>query len=200
MKSHAGRLTFEKESHKQQKAMQINEFKDKVMPLSNKLLRFAGYFLNDREDAEDVVQDVLLKLWEKRDTLGIVGNLEAFSMQMTRNKCLDKIKSNRVIPMNTEIEKMLSGNSVENHDATEWNDTSALVMDIAGKLPEQQKTAIILRDVEQKEFTEIAEITGMNVNALRVNLSRARKQVRDELLKIWEYENKRSTNIAAKIF
>lgn len=179
--------------------MQINEFKDKVLPLSNKLLRFAGFFLNDREDAQDAIQDVLLKLWEKRETLARVENIEAFSMQMVRNKCLDKIKSSRIVPLNRDTEKMLSDRLQEHYDATEWGDTSALVMNLAGKLPEQQKTVIILRDIEQMEFTEIAGITGMNINALRVNLSRARKQVKDELLKIWENENKRSENITAKI-
>jgi RNA polymerase sigma-70 factor (ECF subfamily) len=57
-----------------------------------------------------------------------------------------------------------------------------------------------MRDIEQLEYEEIAGITGMDLNNLRVNLSRARKQIRDELLKIWTHEARRSKHIAAKIF
>jgi len=179
--------------------MQTVEFKEKIMPLSSRLLRFAGLFLDKREDAEDAVQDVLLKLWEKRDTLARVENMEAFAMQMTRNRCLDKIKTSRTIPMNRDAEMRLTGLSRDHHDTAEWSDTARWVLTLAGKLPEQQKNVIFLRDIEQKEFHEIAEITGLNINALRVNLSRARKQVKEELLKIWENENKRSKNIAAEV-
>jgi len=199
MKSLSVRLTFEKQLHTQRKSMQISEFKEKVIPLSNRLLRFAGFFLEDKEDARDAVQDVLLKLWQKRDTLEKVENMEAFSMQMTRNQCLDKIKGKRTVPIDREIERKFNGYENEQVDFTEWSDTSQLVVTLAGKLPEQQKSVIFLRDIEQLEFTEISRITGMNVNTLRVTLSRARKQVREELLKIWENENKRSENITAKI-
>lgn len=86
------------------------------------------------------------------------------------------------------------------YDVYEWKDSARMVMDLAGKLPEVQKSVIFLRDMEQMEFSEISTITGLNVNAVRVNLSRARKQVREELLKIWENESTRSQSITAKIF
>jgi RNA polymerase sigma factor (sigma-70 family) len=168
--------------------MQSIEFNEKIIPLSSKLLRFACSFLDNKEDARDVVQDVLLKLWNNRDSLAKIENKESYSMRMIRNKCLDVLKSSRVMKL-----KPASGNRSDfqefaDYDAYEWKDTTRMVMDLAGKLPEIQKSVIFLRDMEQMDFTEISAITGLNVNAVRVNLSRARKQVREELLKIWENE------------
>lgn len=178
--------------------MQIDEFRDKVITLSNRMLRFAGCFLKDEEDARDAVQDVLLKLWQKRENLSGVENIEAFTMQATRNLCLDRIKSRKLVRMNAEAEQKIN-KLADFYDAAEWEDTADHVKKLIGGLPEQQKSVIFLRDIEQMEFAEIAGITGMEPNAIRVSLSRARKQVREQLLKKWENENRRSENIAAKV-
>ena len=180
--------------------MQADEFKDKVIPLSNRLLRFAGLFVDKREDAEDVVQDVLLKLWEKRGELSKIRNMEAYAMQVTRNHCLDRVRATRTIPLKPETALNFTDRKAENCDLTEWKDTTEVITTLVERLPEQQKKAILLRDIEQLEYDEISGITGMDLNNLRVNLSRARKQIRDELLNIWNHEERRSKNIAAKIF
>ncbi len=180
--------------------MQIDEFTERVLPLKDRLFRFAGCFLKDREDARDAVQDVLMKLWEKREFLGKIDNPEAFSMRMIRNRCLDKIKGSRSVPMNREAEVRMEARASEEEHLPERKDTDSLVRKLISALPEQQRTVIHLRDVEQMEFEEIAAITGMQVNAVRVCLSRARKQVREELLKIWKNEERRGKNIAAEVF
>jgi RNA polymerase sigma factor (sigma-70 family) len=168
--------------------MQSTEFNEKIIPLSGKLLRFACSFLDNKEDARDVVQDVLLKLWDNKNSLAKIENPESYSMKMIRNKCLDVLKSSRVIKLKPESGHSTDFQDFTDHDAFEWKDTTRMVMDLAGKLPELQKSVIFLRDMEQMDYTEISAITGLNVNAVRVNLSRARKQVREELLKIWENE------------
>jgi RNA polymerase sigma factor (sigma-70 family) len=179
--------------------MQDSEFNERIIPMSSKLLKFAGYFLDNKEDARDVVQDVLLKLWQNRNALSKVENHEAYMMRMIRNKCLDSLKSSRMVKLKPAQESRSSYQDHEDYDAMEWKDTTRIVMNLAGKLPEIQKSIIFLRDMEQMEFTEISVITGLNVNAVRVNLSRARKQVREELLKIWDYENNRSKRIITKV-
>lgn len=199
MKEPGNRLTFESEVQKTG-TMQIEEFTERVLPLKDRLFRFAGCFLKDREDARDAVQDVLMKLWEKRDQLGKIENPEAFLMRMIRNRCLDKVKGSRLVPMNREAEARMEARASEEVNLSERRDTVTLVRKLISALPEQQRTVIHLRDVEQMEFEEIATITGMNVNAARVCLSRARKQVREELLEIWENEERRSKNIAGKVF
>ena len=182
----------------QAEIMQQGEFTDKIVPLSSKLLRFACFFLGNEEDGRDVVQDVLLKLWQDRLSLDRIGSLEAYAMQMVRNKCLDHLKSSRVVK-----HQSLSGAFQafgEPVDHTEWKDTSQMLMRLAGQLPEIQRSILYLRDMEEREFEEISAITGLNVNAVRVSLSRARRQVREELMKIWEHETRRSSSITAKIF
>jgi RNA polymerase sigma factor (sigma-70 family) len=180
--------------------MQTGEFRDKVVSLSNRLLRYAGCFLTDKEDARDAVQDVLLKLWEKRGDLSGVRNIEAFAMQVTRNHCLDKIRATRTIPLKRDVELRFCDSMSEVRDLTEWKDTSEVIKTLVARLPEQQRNVILLRDIEQLEYEEIAGITGMDLNNLRVNLSRARKQIREELLIIWNHEERRSKHLAAKIF
>lgn len=180
--------------------MQIEEFTERVLPLKDRLFRFAGCFLKEREDARDVVQDVLMKLWEKRDHLGRIENTEAFLMRMIRNRCLDKVKGSRLVPMNREAEARMEARASEEERLWERRDTVTLVRKLITRLPEQQRTVIHLRDVEQMEFEEIALISGMQVNAVRVCLSRARKQVREELLEIWKNEERRGKNSVGKVF
>lgn len=179
--------------------MNASDFKLKILSLSGKLNRFASRLLNNGEDARDVVQDVFLKLWQIRDQLEAVENPEAFAMRMTRNKCLDKIRASRLVPIDEETDRRLKNQAVDVHSQVEWSETAARVHELIGQLPEQQQTVMFLRDIKHYEYEEIAQVTEMNANTIRVNLSRARKKVRDELLKTWNYENERSKNIAATL-
>ena len=178
--------------------MTAKDFKTYVLPVSNKLLRFAFQFLKDDEEAKDVVQDVFLKLWQKRDELGKVENVEAFAMRMVRNRCLDMIRSNH----SGEEDKLRYLNEKKSDPDREMDlsETTLLVRKVIGQLPELQRQVMWLRDIEQMEFEEIAGITEMGINALRVNLSRARKKVREELLKHQNYGIGRGENTAATIF
>jgi len=180
--------------------MLARDFKTDVLPISNKLLRFALQILQDEEEAKDVLQDVFLKLWQKRDELEKVENLEAFAFRMTRNRCLDMIRSRRTISIDSM--KMMKYPEEESSDTDYLDLTNSvdMVKRIIAELPDLQRTVIHLRDIDQLEFEEIAETTQMNVNAIRVNLSRARKKVRDEILKIQNYGITENTYTASKVF
>lgn len=180
--------------------MQTVEFKEKVLPLSRKMMRFADRFLKNSDEAQDVVQEVFLKLWQKKDALHTIENIEAFAMRMTYNQCIDTVRKKRMYAMNEKTEKTLESNGNSETDRLEWSDTAGQIKKLIMQLPEQQQTTILLRDVENYEYNEIAEITGLTENALRVNLSRARKKVKDELLKIWKNESDRSKAVIGKIF
>jgi RNA polymerase sigma factor (sigma-70 family) len=180
--------------------MFARDFKTDVLPISNKLLRFALQILQDEEEAKDVLQDVFLKLWQKRDELGKVENLEAFAMRMVRNQCLDVIRARRTISVELVKKNNLPDEESVESDYLELSDSVGLIRRIIAGLPDLQRTVIHLRDVEQLEYEEIADTTGMNVNAIRVNLSRARKKVRNEILKIQNYGITENKHIAAKVF
>ncbi len=177
--------------------MLARDFKTDVLPISNKLLRFALQILQDEEEAKDVLQDTFLKLWQKRDELEKVENLEAFAIRMIRNRCLDVIRARRTVSLEIVKHKKMADEVSSDSELLENADSIGLIKRIISGLPELQRTIIQLRDIEQLEYEEIAEATELNVNAIRVNLSRARKKVRDEILKIQNYgitENKYSAS------
>jgi len=179
--------------------MVARDFKTSVLPVSKKLLRFATHFLKDEEQARDVVQDVFLKLWQKRDTLSEIENIEAFAMRMTRNRCLDVIRANKVIPIDAETDRKLKEETIDVHSKVELSESANQIKKLIGQLPDLQRTVMHLRDIEQLSYDEIAETTELKVNAIRVNLSRARKKVRDEFLKMNKDGNQRSKILTATL-
>ncbi len=158
-----------------------------MLPNKNKLYRFAYRLLGNSMDSEDMVQEVLLKLWARREKLGEYKNLEAFAMVVLKNMCLDKLKAKgyRSDDLN---ERMNDTGSRSPYKSLELTDMSEKVKMIIDELPEHQKMIIHLRDVEGYEFEEIAEVMQMSLNSIRVNLSRARKKVRETLTKKYSYE------------
>lgn len=177
-----------------------NDFKTKILPMSKKLLRFAVNFLKDEDEAKDVVQDVFLKLWQKKEELNHVENMEAFAMRMTRNRCLDILRANKVVPIDAETDRKMKGETIDVHSQFELSEAAGQVKTLIEQLPDLQQKVMQLRDIEQLEYEEIAKRTGLQVNAIRVNLSRARKKVRDEFLKLNSDGNERSKTIAATLF
>ena len=179
--------------------MVAKDFKTRVLPVSKKLLRFATHFLKDEDEARDVVQDVFLKLWQKRGSLNKIENIEAFAMRMTRNRCLDILRANRVVPIDAETDRKMKEETVDVHRQVELSESAVQIRKLINELPDLQRTVILLRDIEQLEYEEIAEQTDLKVNAIRVNLSRARKKVRDEFLKINSNENERNKRYTATL-
>ena len=163
--------------------MNVEDFKIHVLPLQDKLYSFSLRFLGDSEDAKDAVQEVLIKLWKLRDSLENYRSILAFAMTVTRNHCLDRIKARRTVPL--EDNKVYSGQVVNTTpgDILERKDLTEKIKRIIGELPENQRSVIHLRDIDGFDNQEIAEIMSMDVNNVRVLLSRARKKVREELLK-----------------
>ncbi len=166
--------------------MTPEEFKIELLPLKNKLFRLAWYLIGQREEAEDVVQEVYLKVWNMRHQLGKYKSVEGLMVTMTRNRCLDKLrrKKNRMLPLKPEI---FHRSTDDLQQQTERSDLVQKVKKMMMDLPEQQRTIMQLRDVGGYGFEEIAEITGFDGNYIRVNLSRARKKIRLEIEKIEKY-------------
>ena len=150
--------------------------------------------LGNRAEAEDTMQDAYLKLWNMRDRLPEYDNVEALAVTMTKNLCLDKLRSYRSRMQNsTEVERLpVRTERPEPDRETELRESHRVIRKIVETLPEQQKLIFHLRDVEQYSYDEIHEITGLTKNNIRVNLSRARKAVRTEYLKQQNYENQKN--------
>lgn len=166
--------------------MNQNTFVSLIDPVKDKIYRLALRLLVSREAAEDATQDVILKLWSRNDKLNHYANLEAFAMTVTKNHCLDqlKLKQNNNLKI---VHSNYDSNEKNQHQQLEISDELDQVSKILEALPEQQKLIFQLRDVEQYDYEEISEITNMNETAIRVALSRARKKIREELVKKHNY-------------
>lgn len=165
--------------------MNHDDFNKKVFSLKDKLYRFALRFLQDSDDALDLVQETMIKLWNKRKELNSVNSIESFAIKITKNGCFDLLKHKR-ITRNKEAEIIEYSNS-QCRPINEAVEKLEFVRSIINSLPETQRMVIQLRDIEELELNEIKEITGLNDNAIRANLSRARKKVRDEINNIYSY-------------
>lgn len=165
--------------------MDKKEFTALVMPFKDKLYRMAKRILISKDEAEDAVQEVFLKLWKGKQNIKNYRNPEAFAITMTKNYCLDRLKSKQASNLKIVHSNYPTSENVEKN--IENNDGVELVFKVMETLPEQQKIILQLRDVEQFEFSEIAKMLDSNETAIRVALSRARKTVRDTMIKKYNY-------------
>ena len=159
--------------------MESTQFNTQILNLSDKLFRLAKSILRNGDAAQDAVQELTMKLWEKRHQLDEVENIQAFTMRSMRNLCLDTIRQNR-----DEDELPVEFEYIEPnpHQQTEIRDLATRIRRMIDNLPELQRTIIRMRDVEEMEISEIAYVTLITENAVSVNLSRARQKIRDQIL------------------
>ena len=160
--------------------MVLEEFTYRVLPVKDKLYRFALRFLRNEDEAQDVVQEVLIKAWHQRDEL---HNTEAWCMRLTRNLSLNKLKSghHRRTEALAEDDRYAS-NAASPYAQTETQDTMAHVRELLQHLPVKQQQVLELRDVEGYSYQEISDVLEMDLNQVKVNLFRARQTLRKQLI------------------
>lgn len=161
-------------------------FLNLVLPFKDKLYRLAKRLLVSSEEAEDATQEVLMKLWVNKSKIETYKNVEAFAMTMTKNYCLDRLKSKsasnlKIVHSNYKDESIKLQKQLENNDSLDW------IQKLMQELPAQQRMVLQLRDIEQYEFAEIAKVMEMKETAVRVTLSRARKTIKEKLIKKHNY-------------
>ncbi len=164
--------------------MQLEEFTQNVLPLRDKLFRYAKKLLQDYEEAEDLIQEVFLKLWINRVELSKKSSVEAFAMTVTKNLCIDRFRSKQYQASNTGIDAAeldLNDRGITPDRKTEQLEAVDLVKKVMKTLPENLRQIVHLRDIEGLSYQEISDIMGININTLKVNLSRARKKIRETL-------------------
>lgn len=162
------------------------EFLKIINPFKDKVFRIAKRLLVSSEEAEDATQEVLIRLWNKKEGLEKYNSVEALAVTMTKNYCLDQLKSKRasnlkLVHSNYSDREAGIDKQVEDKDSWSW------VEKIMNELPEQQRLIVQMRDVEEYEFNEIAQALEMNETAVRVALSRARKMIKEKLVEKHNY-------------
>lgn len=161
-------------------------FQQQVFPIRHKLYRFALRITGNTHEAEDIVQEVLEKVWKTESSQSEnVQNWEAWCMTLTRNRSLDKNRS-RNVRRTQAIESTPDrpGQDANPEQVLEGQDMVAHIRQLMQELPEKQRLVMHLRDIEAHSYEEIAEVLNISLDQVKVNLHRARKTIREKLIGI----------------
>jgi RNA polymerase sigma-70 factor (ECF subfamily) len=165
--------------------MQKEDFRQRVYVHRNKMYRFALAYLKNESEAQDIVQDVLMKLWEAKENLHEIKNMEAWCMTLTRNTCLDTLKrAGR--KLNDSFEPHHESGHATSRDPlriVSEKESVELVKRVAEALPEKQRAAFTLREIQGYSYLEISNIMEVSMDQVKVNIHRARTTIRSELKK-----------------
>jgi len=162
--------------------MDAETFKKVFIPYHQKLYRIAYRIVQDAANAEDIVQDTFIKLWNKRDEMEHIDNTEAFAIITLRNTSLDYLRKTKNdyhttydvdIPETASLSKQI-----------ELKDEASKVKYLINRLPDQQRQVMMMKHWDGYSDEEIEEATGLSAGNIRVILSRARKTIREQFIKI----------------
>ena len=165
-------------------------FRNDVLPLKNELYRLALRITLNPAEAEDIVQETMIKVWNRREQWDNIESIEAFCLTICRNISLDKMRK-----MENQNQSLSEGE----HDAPDQSyssnpeeqamqqDRMQLIRRLINSLPEKQRSAMQLRDFEGKSYKEIAKVMGISEEQVKVNIFRARQAIRQKYLETEKY-------------
>lgn len=162
-------------------------FRNDILPLKDKIFRLALRITLDRAEAEDIVQDTLIRVWNKRDEWTNVDSAEAYCLTIARNLAIDRSQKMeaRNVELTSETQEMPDALTPEKE--LERDEQLRLVHRLINGLPEKQRTIIQLRDIEGKSYKEIADILEISEEQVKVNLFRARQHIKSKMTEINNY-------------
>jgi len=170
--------------------MTAQEFKNNVLPFSRKLYPMLYRILKDEEETYDALQDLMVKLWNKKNELKNCSNQTAYIITMAKNLSLDLLRKKRPGRIcEKEMHKISNLEAIET--SPETKEKYKHVQNVIENLPEKFRTIIQYRDIDGFSFEEIKKMTGYEIPYLRVMLSRARLKVKQEVEKIYNYDRTR---------
>ena len=165
-------------------------FRNDILPLKNELYRLALRITLNPAEAEDVVQETMIKIWNRRDQWDEIESIEAFCLTICRNLALDKMRKTE--GQNQSLDEVV-------HDAPDRSyssnpeeqamqqDRIELIHRLIGQLPEKQRSAMQLRDFEGKSYKEIAAIMDISEEQVKINIFRARQAIRQKYFETEKY-------------
>lgn len=167
--------------------METLNFHRDILPLKDKLFRLALRITFDRAEAEDIVQETLIRVWSKCDEWPQFSSVEAYCLTVARNLAIDRSErmEARNVELTSEAEQMPDASSP--HERLVGKERLQLLHRLIARLPEKQRTVLQLRDVEEKSYKEIAGILNISEEQVKVNLFRARQKVKQQFIDIDNY-------------
>lgn len=161
--------------------MDADSFKRQFLPLHPKLFRIACALVENKADAEDILQEAYYKLWNRRNELTDIQNPEAFCVTLVKNLCLDFLRSPRANRHEEDVDEAVTLSAgLSPDEELERQDQLKHIRRLIGRLPENQRQVLRLRGIEDCSMDEIEQITGLSAVNIRVLLSRARKTIREQ--------------------
>ena len=164
-------------------------FRNDVLPLKNELFRLALRITLNRAEAEDVVQETMIKVWNRRDRWDEIESIEAFCLTICRNIALDKMKKAENQNQSLEDEHDAPDHSYSSNpeEQAEQRDGVELIRRLIDNLPEKQRSVMQLRDFEGKSYKEIAQIMAISEEQVKINIFRARQTIKQKFIETEKY-------------
>ncbi|MEE1222207.1 MAG: RNA polymerase sigma factor [Bacteroidaceae bacterium] len=168
--------------------MQRQRFQTEVLPLKDKLFRLALRITLNREDAQDVVQETMLRVWDARERWDTIESMEAFCLTICRNQALDFVRKAGRKELSLEEEEIQPAMiETSPHEQMERGEGMKLIRQAMDSLPETQRSIMELRDIEGKRYDEIALLLSLSETQVKVYLHRARKKIKTIIEQIEHY-------------
>ena len=165
-------------------------FRNDILPMKDILFRLALRITLNREEAEDIVQDTLIKVWNRRDSWDTIDSIEAFSLTICRNIALDRMRLHENRNASLDDSDTVGNESTDTasnpYERTVQREKVEIVRNIIDGLPEKQRSCMQLRDFEGKTYKEIATVLGITEDQVKVNIFRARQTIKQQFL---QYDN-----------
>ena len=165
--------------------MKTISFQSDILPLKNELYRMALRITMNAADAEDVVQETMMKVWNRRDQWNQIESIEAFCLTICRNLSLDKVRrmDNQTQSLDAAYDPKDQGVASNPEEQAIQSDRVRLVRQMINQLPEKQRSCMQLRDMEGKSYKDIATVLDITEEQVKVNIFRARQTIREKFKK-----------------
>ena len=161
-------------------------FQADILPLKNELYRLALRITMNAAEAEDVVQETMMKVWNRREQWEQIESIEAFCLTICRNLSLDKLRrmDNQTQSLDASYDPKDQHVASNPEEQAVQRDRIQLVRQLINQLPEKQRSCMQLRDMEGKSYKDIAAILDITEEQVKINIFRARKTIKERFLKI----------------
>lgn len=167
--------------------MQEKAFRNAILPLKDKLFRVALRITLDSAEAEDVVQDTMIRIWEKRDEWPKIESIEALCMTICRNLAIDRSQKKEARNLELTPERAEGFYDSEPYEKMVTEERFFIVRSLIDELPEKQRLVIQLRDMEGYSYKEIAHVMQLTEEQVKVTLFRARQRIKQRFTDIENY-------------
>jgi RNA polymerase sigma-70 factor (ECF subfamily) len=163
--------------------MSLEVFSQRILPMKDKLFRFAFSMIRNVQEAEDIVQDVMVRIWSKKEEWDQWQSMEAYCMMAARNACLDHLRKKGIQTIGDGVNREIMSTDKDPYEKIMNKETGIRIRKWMDALPEKQQQVVRLREVEGFSYNEIAEVLHLSLDQVKVNLFRARNAIKNSIIK-----------------